>query len=79
MPVLLSGTFVAAVLTCFLTSLNSLMHPWFAFAPFLLLIGSGCLLLGMGREGTAAMLVFLIVYIGLFWRPLCGALGSSHR
>ena len=46
--------FFAAVLTCFLTSLNSLMHPWFVFAPFLLLLESGVLLIGArscGRDG----------------------------
>jgi hypothetical protein len=65
MPALIC-TFFAAVITCFLTSLNSLMHPWFVFAPFLLLMASGILLVGVEREGKIVMIIFIFVYIVCF-------------
>lgn len=63
---MIAGTFFVSVLACFLTSLNSIMHPWFVFAPFLLLMGAGSLLIGAGRRGSVLMLVFLIVYVANF-------------
>jgi len=59
---LIVGTFFIAVLVCFMTSLTSLMHPWFVFAPFLLMMGAGSLLIGTGREATAVMLAFFLIY-----------------
>jgi len=62
MQTILVWSFYAALLTCFLTSLTSLMHPWFVFAPFLLLMASAGVLAGAGRGATALMLSFLLIY-----------------
>jgi len=59
-------TFYAGLVTCILTSLNSLMHPWFVFAPFMLMLGAGTLLIGIGRQGTTMMAAFLVAYIAFF-------------
>ncbi|MGE3622907.1 MAG: hypothetical protein AB7H77_03390 [Bdellovibrionales bacterium] len=63
---LILATFFIAVLACFLMSLNSLMHPWFVFAPFMLLLAAGCLLLGAGYDGTVLMIAFVLVYAVTF-------------
>jgi len=59
-------TFYAASFACFLTSFVAPINPWIVFAPFLLLVAGGSLLIGLERSGTDVMMLFVLIYVALF-------------